>query len=130
MNLSPKISDWIGISSAILCTLHCLVAPVFFGGILHVHGSGTEHWLLAHHWDYVFLILGFGAVWFSARHAHNKLLKTTLWITYGILAGAILLEEFGWVVQLVIYCSSAALVIAHILNLRHTLKPALYRQSS
>lgn len=130
MNLSPKVYDWLGISSAILCTLHCVVAPMFFGGILHIHGSGQEHWLLAHHWDYVFLVLGFGAVWFSSRHAHSKVIKSTLWITFAILAGAILMEEFGLMVQVLIYSSSAVLVITHLLNLKHTLKPALYRRSS
>lgn len=129
MQLSSKTSDWIGISSAILCTIHCLVAPLFFGGMIHAHHSADTHWLLGHHWDYVFLAIGLFAVWFSARHAHSTILKVALWLTFGLLAGAILMEEFSGLLQGVIYFSSAALILAHLVNLRRSLKPALIRKA-
>lgn len=129
MSFPHKISDWIGISSAMLCTIHCLVAPLYFGGVVHAHHSEAGHWMLGHHWDYVFLLIGLGAVWFSSKHAESLLLKAGLWSTYGILAGAIMLEEFGAIVQGVIYLASAALIVIHILNLRQSLKPVLVRHS-
>lgn len=93
--------------------------------MIHAHHSGDAHWLLGHHWDYVFLAIGLLAVWFSSRRAHSTIVKVALWLTFGVLAGAILMEEFGGLVQGVIYFSSAALIFVHLLNLRHSLKPAL-----
>ena len=115
-------SDYVGIASAVICMLHCIAAPLVFGAANHAH----HHWdfVLAEQWNYVFLALGFVAVLWSTRHAHGKVIKWALWITYAALAMAILMESFAEELHLhfLVYGASTALIVAHLVNLRKHIK--------
>ena len=126
MKFRAFISDYIGIISATLCLIHCLVAPAFMGAYAHAHNHNHEtvestSIFLHHGWDYFFLILGFVAVWFSSRHTSQNILKVLLWLTFGFLAASILLEEMAPFFQKLVYFSSLGLITVHILNIRHWL---------
>lgn len=117
--LKPS-SDYIGIFSAVVCLLHCLAGPIFLGASAHMHDH--EHFFLDPNWNYLFLGIGFVAVWYSSSHAHNKWLKYLLWGTYIVLALAIIFETQTEFLHYVVYGASVALIIAHIVNLRKQLK--------
>lgn len=121
-----KYSDYLGLTSAFVCLLHCLVAPLFLGVATHVHGpEGHIHeipWYAHHAWDYVFLGIGFLAVRWSASHSHHLWIKRLLWVSLASLAGAILLEETSAIFSYLVYASSAALIVFHIWNLRSQLR--------
>ena len=78
-------ADVVGISSAILCIVHCLVLP-----LLLVVNNFTDHW---HSADYVFILLAGVAVFFSARHLSSPLVRTGLWVSWLIFSVAILLHD-------------------------------------
>lgn len=119
-----RFSDYLGIISAIICLLHCLAGPLTVGAAVHLHEhhDHSGHWYLDHRWDYFFLLLGFVAVWFSARHTQRRLMKGLLWFTYVALAGAILMESQAWIFQYLVYGASLALISVHVYNLRHLLR--------
>lgn len=126
LSLPARFSDYLGIISAVICLLHCLLGPLTVGAAVHLHvhhgHTDTGHWFLDHRWDYFFLLLGLIAVWFSARHTQRRSMKVLLWFTYAALAGAILLESQAWIFQYGVYAASLALISAHIYNLRHLLR--------
>ena len=114
-------ADRVGIISAIICGVHCLVIPAVFllkysvtdGVEAAGWGVGLPHWW---EWlDYIFLAVGFYAVFHSARHASSKLISVALWIFWLFLAIAVLFEDtLHWMA----YFASAGLVITHFLNIR------------
>ncbi|MEM7659755.1 MAG: MerC domain-containing protein, partial [Bacteroidota bacterium] len=120
----------LGIFSALLCLIHCLVGPLLLGAVAHAHNHGhADHFWLDHRWDYVFLAIGFLAVWFSSRHTHSKLLKWALWGTYGLLATAIVFETQHEVLRYLVYVASFGLIGAHLFNLRSHFFPSFAKAS-
>ncbi|MCI4668403.1 MAG: MerC domain-containing protein [Bacteroidia bacterium] len=123
MKIRSFFSDYLGIISASLCLIHCLVAPAFMGAYVHAHNHGShaagESIFLHHAWDYFFLVVGFIAVLFSAKHSHQPILKALLWLTFAFLAASILLESWAPLLQNLVYFSSLGLITVHILNIRH-----------
>ena len=128
-NPRPKkpLSDYLGISSATICLLHCLASPILMsmGVAVHNHTPGHDHhhghgWevLLSHSWDFLFLGIGLVAVWWSARHTTHRGRKLLMWVSFGFLAGAILLEQLGPLFQFLTYVASVMLISAHAANIR------------
>lgn len=119
---SFKLADYLGISSATICLLHCLATPILVSMGVHVHAhEGHDHgWtlLLSHGWDFLFLGIGFLAVYWSSRHTFHPGRKALLWASFAFLAGAILLEHWGPMFQYLTYLASGLLIFAHIRNLR------------
>ncbi|MDX2245650.1 MAG: MerC domain-containing protein [Bacteroidia bacterium] len=121
---NPGISDYLGITSATVCLIHCLVAPFYIGfsASVHSHTPGIpDHWFLEHGWDYVFLVVGFAAVWFSSKHTGNKNMKLLLWVAFSFLAAMLLMESYAPIFQFLAYIAAFILIIAHLANLRKSL---------
>lgn len=115
---NSELSDVLGMGSAFLCLLHCIAAPVLmgFGASIHeVHSSFFLH----EFWDIIFLVLGFIAVYFSARHSKSTFLKVLLWTTYLSLLCAVILHHSSPVFEYLMYAASIVLIIAHTLNFRN-----------
>jgi len=119
------IADKLGIVSALVCAVHCLVIPAIFllkytwadtTGVAAGNsgwGSGLPHWweLL----DYVFLIVGFIAVYHAANHTGKRPIKISLWFFWLCLAVAVVFEQqLHWMA----YIASAGLIITHFFNIR------------
>jgi len=133
MSHSPRYSpgaDKIGITSAVICAVHCLVIPAIF--LLKYSwedttavagagwGSGLPHW-----WetlDYIFLAVGFYAVFHATTHTPSRWVKISLWLFWLCLAIAVVFEsKLHWMA----YIASAGLVATHFVNIRnHTLSNA------
>jgi hypothetical protein len=120
-----KKSDWLGIAASVACLIHCAAGPILLalqplitGAALYEH----EH----HHnensfWHYIFLGLALLAVWLSARRAHTLGIRLGLWASLSLFALGIFLEEaHSLLPTLLLYGGSLGLVMAHVLNLRHS----------
>lgn len=122
-------SDYLGIASAFLCLIHCLAGPVFLSASAHLHAESAPASPLLHPiWDYVFLIFGFVAVRYSSQHTPSRFLRTLLWVTYVFLAGSLLMEEASETFRYLVYVSSFALIIVHVINLRNMILTELEKQ--
>lgn len=112
-------ADVLGITSAILCTIHCLVIPALF--LLKFWWTDKTVNPLPSWWgmiDYFFLVLSFVAVYHAAGHAGSRRIKRSFWFFWGCLAVAIFFENaLHWMA----YIASAGLIATHILNIRRTL---------
>lgn len=125
MNRIKKMnySDWLGTAASGLCVIHCTLTPLFFAakpvlaGMVGKHAHGPGLWASL---DYIFLVLSFLAVWYSARHTTHTTLKWVLWAAWGAFAFGLLSEllelSFG---QWFMYVGSISLVIAHVKNYHH-----------
>ncbi len=118
-------ADKLGITSAIICAVHCLVIPAIFlikfsltDGMnaatgSHIWGSGLPYW-----WetiDYVFLVIGFVAVYHASGHSPIRGVKISLWFFWLCLAIAVVFEsKLHWMA----YIASAGLVFTHFINIR------------
>lgn len=120
------LSDYLGISSATICLIHCLATPVLMsmGVSVHDHAGHDHGWmmLLSHSWDFLFLGIGLFAVAFSARHTSNKSRKALLWGSYLFLVCAVMLEHVGPIFQYLTYGASLALIATHWSNIKAILR--------
>lgn len=115
-------ADRVGIISAIVCGVHCLIIPAVFllkysiadGAEAAGWGVGLPHWW---EWlDYIFLAVGFYAVFHAVRHAPSRWIRVALWIFWLFLAIAVVFEDtLHWMA----YLASAGLVTTHFLNIRN-----------
>ena len=123
MHIKSFYSDYIGIFSAFLCLIHCLVGPIVMGAATHAHDHMHEGSIFLHpYWDYVFLMIGFVAVWFSAKHTTIRSRKLLLWLAFACLAGSIFMEEHAEMLHYAVYASSLFLIVAHSTNIWEMLK--------
>jgi MerC mercury resistance protein len=115
-------SDLIGISASLLCTIHCVITPIFFMAkplmyASHNHSHDHGHHGHDHAWaalDYVFLVIAFFAVLLTSYHAHHPKIKIGLWIGWALLTTGILTEMSGEVIgSYIMYVGSATLIALH-----------------
>ncbi|GAA4469821.1 hypothetical protein GCM10023093_29960 [Nemorincola caseinilytica] len=116
-------ADKLGIASAVICAVHCLVIPAIFlikyswaDSVADVHAghhAGLPAWW--HVLDYVFLVVGFVAVLHASSHAPARGVKLSLWFFWLCLAVAVVFEEqLHWMT----YLASAGLIATHFFNIR------------
>ena len=116
LKLFSNKADIIGISSAVLCLIHCLLTPflvLFFHEYQHTHA----HWLRL---DYLFLLVGLFAVYHAVKHGVSPKIKAALWSSLGVLSVAIVLHEHIHWMTYVAYTASFALISTHLVNLFQT----------
>lgn len=112
-SISTK-ADLIGIASAVLCLIHCLVPPVLFLFFGHLIEHSHEHFF---RWDYLFLIISCYAVYHASQHAVNTSIKGLLWASFGVLTIAILFHHISFMAYIA-YLASFGLIGGHLINLR------------
>ncbi|MBX2926380.1 MAG: MerC domain-containing protein [Saprospiraceae bacterium] len=124
-SIISKKSDLLGIFASGLCAVHCAITPLFFAAkplfdhatSHHHHGAGPWGWAML---DYIFLVLSLLAVWVSTRHTNSRPIKTALWASWVCFAGGLALEIQDMALgKWLMYGGSIALIVAHIINLRH-----------
>lgn len=109
-------SDYIGMVSAILCLIHCIILPVIFA----LRAVDFEHDVEGHFkWDYLFLALSFYAVYHSAKHSPSPLIKMLFWANFSVLTLCIFLENISEAFEYMIILASIGLVVVHFINIRH-----------
>jgi hypothetical protein len=117
-------SDQTGITSALICTVHCMIVPALL--LIKLHTKSIFQLPLPNWWDkldYAFLLISFYAVYHSSKHCVYKKIKTSLWIFWTMFAIAIVFEQkLHWMA----YVASAGLITTHYINLKGIKKPAGY----
>lgn len=113
--LTMSRSDLLGVSTSLLCLLHCLAFPVVLSTGYLFNYSLQGHW---HGTDYIFVLLGMVAVWASARKTPFLALKLAFWLAILVFSLSILFHDrWSWM----IYISTSAsfvLIVLHILHWR------------
>jgi MerC mercury resistance protein len=113
---ASSVSDKAGITSAILCTVHCLIVPALFLAKFWLSDNAVIQlpawWELL---DFLFLAVSFFAVYHSASHTPVHNIKISLWVFWAILALSIL---FATRLHWLAYLASAGLIVTHFLNIR------------
>lgn len=112
-------SDFLGAASSALCLVHCTATPFLF--IAHATHFPSEVPTLWKSLDYIFLIISFVAIFWSAKTTSKEWIKFALWISWGILFFMILNESMHWLnlSEYFIYIPSLSLVLFHIYNLKY-----------
>ncbi len=100
-------SDFLGITSSILCLLHCLAFPVLLSVGYLFSFSISGHW---HTLDYLFIVLGTVAAWASARKTPIPAIKLAFWITIFIFSLSILLHDL-WAGMIYLSAGTSFLLI-------------------
>lgn len=111
--LTMSRSDLLGVSTSLLCLLHCLAFPVVLSTGYLFNYSLQGHW---HGTDYIFVLLGMVAVWASARKTPFLALKLAFWLAILVFSLSILFHDrWSWM----IYISTAASVVLIALHILH-----------
>lgn len=104
-----KHTDLVGIVSAVLCIVHCLLLPVL---VLAGSLSGEAHrweWL-----DYGFIGLATVAVFYATRRLESVFLRRGLWFSLLCFSASIIFHEHHPAALYVSVASSLLLVLFHI----------------
>jgi Ca2+/Na+ antiporter len=112
-------SDTVGAIASSLCLLHCIVTPLIFIIQPLVADTGAPSWWKS--MDYVFLLLSFFAVYWSAKNTAKVWMQYALWSFWLALTIAILnekLEMFSWS-EFSIYIPALGLVFLHLYNKKY-----------
>ncbi len=111
----PYISDRVGIIASVVCLVHCLIFPVLV--LLRIPLSEWLHefW---HALEYLFLLVSFAAVYFSARSTAKPWMRYFLWVSFFALAASILLKHYEDVFDTMAIVAAVILIVAHIVNIR------------
>lgn len=107
-------ADWLGILSASLCIVHCLILPLVLVAGMVSKGSHPEWaWL-----DYIFIILAWVGVYGASRHHGASNINRALWANVLVFSLSLLLHEhFGWALY-VSLTSSLFMIVLHALHYR------------
>jgi len=111
--VSTATSDFLGISTSIVCLIHCLAFPMLMSAGYIFNYSLSEHW---HGLDYFFVLLGIVAVAISSKNTPFLTLKLGFWLTICVFSISILFHN-SW--DGMIYISTIASVILIILHFMH-----------
>ncbi len=123
---SPKVtstSDILGALASFICLVHCLLTPVLF--LAHSHAHSTDHHESGPVWwgaiDYLFLAISLVAISYSAKKTSLKWMPYALFLSWGLLAGYILIEKFHLfhIAHEWIFVPALGLVFLHLYNRRH-----------
>ena len=106
--------DWVGIASASLCVVHCLLTP-----LLLTLATTYEWWPGL---SYLFLFVSFYAALETSWHSTGSPWLWLIWGSFVALATAVIFEDRYPALELLSYLASVGLVVGHILNIRYCRK--------
>jgi hydrogenase-4 membrane subunit HyfE len=120
MLIKNKWADWLGILSASLCIIHCLILPlVLVAGMVSKSHYPEWEWL-----DFLFILLAWIGVYGASRHHGAGPINRGLWANVLVFSLSLLLHEnFGWALY-VSLASSLGMIILHALHYRKLHKVA------
>lgn len=112
--MKSKQADIIGMASAVLCMVHCLLVPLLLiVGVISGSFEGIWEYL-----DWAFIALAWTAVYSSTRHENNQRISRLLWATLVVFTATLLLHDY-WVLALYLsVLSSLILASLHFLHFR------------
>ena len=86
-------SDLIGALASFVCMVHCMITPfLFIATVCSSSCCASAPWWWV--WlDFFFLLISFFAVYKSTQNSSKPWMKIALWIAWGALFSAILMEQ-------------------------------------
>jgi hypothetical protein len=108
---SKQFHDVLGISSATLCLIHCLVFPLIT--ILPI-GLSHNHWI-----DLVFAGIGFYAIVGILKSETAKYIKLVLFFSMGLILASILYTLITHHHTNLLYFGGIGMIVGHLLNFRY-----------
>ncbi len=109
-NISKSL-DYIGISTATLCLVHCLVFPLF--AIIPL-GVSHNHWI-----DLLFALIGLFAVVKILKTNVQKHIKLILLISISFILLSIIYTIITHKHSVVMYLGGIGMIIGHLLNFKN-----------
>lgn len=119
MILTAKNSDHLGAIAGVLCIIHCTITPLLF--FINAELATKNTLLSLQLIGYLFLVISFFAVYKSALHTTNKIVKVLFFVFWSILLFLILNESFGVfrIAETFTFLSAFSLSALHIYNLKY-----------
>lgn len=114
-------SDLVGAFASILCLVHCLATPFLFAA----HAGIANHSEVLPQWwglfDIIFLVISFGAIWWSGKTTSKKWIGNVLWLSWIVLALIVLNEKFSFfdLAEQTIYMPTISLIFFHLYNRKY-----------
>ncbi|WP_193363738.1 MerC domain-containing protein [Kordia algicida OT-1] len=114
-------SDTIGMLASSLCLVHCLITPFLFiaqAQIACCETSTPFWWKIL---DYVFLVISFFAIYWSAKTTSKQWMKYALWSCWFFLSVIIINEKVNvlHIPEYAIYIPAISLVFLHLYNKKY-----------
>lgn len=109
--MNSKILDFIGISAATLCLIHCIIFP-----LLLVVPLGISHSPLI---DLIFLVIGVTVVFRITKTIRSVGLKILFWTSISLISLSVGLDFIFHLHSGLIYFGAAGLITAHIINFKN-----------
>jgi len=103
--------DILGISSATLCLIHCIIFPML---TIIPLGLSHNHWI-----DFAFALIGLFAVIKISQKQKNKLILAFFWISISMILGCVIFEIIAHHHSNLIYFGAFGLITAHFLNYKN-----------
>ena len=112
--MNKKSADILGITSAVLCIVHCLIMPA-----LIIYGVADKQVLAGwEHLDWIFIIISGTAVFIANQHEHQHGLSFAMWFTWLLFAVTLTLHEQHNYFLYTSVATSVALALLHLLHFR------------
>lgn len=105
-----KSLDYIGISSATLCLIHCLLFPLL--AIIPI-GISHNHWI-----DLLFVMIGLYAVVKILKTNVQKYIKAILLISISSIFFSIIYTIITHEHTIIMYLAGIGMILGHVLNLK------------
>ena len=117
MKVSTIHPDNIGATFSTLCVIHCFATPFLF--ITQSYMIVVPGWWQA--LNYIFLALSLFAVYKTSQNSSNQIVKTLLFVFWGILAALLISEEFELLhlPEFITYLTGLTLAGLHIYNKKY-----------
>ncbi|WP_294203246.1 MerC domain-containing protein [uncultured Chryseobacterium sp.] len=109
--MKTKIFDYIGISAAVLCLIHCILFP-----LIMIIPLGISHNPFI---DLAFLIIGTIMVFRITKKIDTTWLKVLFWSSIALIAISVGLDFIFHLHFELIYPGAAGLIIAHLINFKN-----------
>ncbi len=114
MEVKKKMLDVLGVSSAALCTIHCLLLPFL---ALIPFSWRHNHWI-----DLSLALLGLAVVYQLANKERSNKLLFWLWFSIMLVLGSVIVTIFTTYHSQLIYLGSFGLILGHIINYKSSIK--------
>jgi hypothetical protein len=109
-----KKADLVGISSSLICLIHCISLPIIVGFGATIFMSPIV--------DYIFLIISLGSIYKSTQRNESVSISIFLWVSFvGFLVTIMFLDDYTFS-NLLEYLFAFLLIVGHLLSIKFSLK--------
>lgn len=121
MKVTIPASDVLGVIAGSLCLIHCMATPFLFVIIAGFAGleDSTPLWWIS--MNYIFLVIGFLAVYRSVKTTSLAFMTPLFWISWIALSFVMINEQFHWIElsEFFSYLMASILIALHLYNRKH-----------